>query len=101
MAMGAALNAAGSVGGSVGGFGGAGRQDDITSIVYIPATMVGLVIGAKGSVVNEIINKCDNQVFISVAKEDKNCTIDFVSEELMRPITVSGPGDLVYKAHQL
>mmetsp|Transcript_34416 Transcript_34416/g.41582 ORF Transcript_34416/g.41582 Transcript_34416/m.41582 type:complete len:422 (+) Transcript_34416:284-1549(+) len=73
----------------------------IKSTLYVPHQMVGLVIGAKGAAIRDVIEQCANQVYISVAKEDKNTQLSFVSNEMMRPVSIDGPAEYVFKAQHL
>lgn len=74
---------------------------EIESKMYLPNSCVGMVIGARGSAIKEVLAQCENKVYISVGKEEESTKIDFIGQEMLRPVTIRGPGDVVFKAQYL
>jgi len=74
---------------------------EIESKMYIPNSCVGMVIGARGSAINEVLTLCEHRVYISVGKQEEETKLDFIGNDMLRPVTIRGPADVVFKAQYL
>ena len=68
--------------------------------MFVPATIVRLVIGKMGSNIKEVIRQCDDLVTINVEKEGDAGVPppDMCAGTVMRSVVIKGPSSSVLKA---
>mmetsp|Transcript_19943 Transcript_19943/g.27625 ORF Transcript_19943/g.27625 Transcript_19943/m.27625 type:complete len:406 (-) Transcript_19943:248-1465(-) len=78
-----------------------GQGEEIELMMYVPNSMVGVVIGKRGANIKDIISQCANNVQISVGTAEENVMVDFISAEPVRPIKLKGQAENAFMAQNL